>query len=313
MDIEKLKAFIVVAEELNFRKSAEILGVSQPPLTRRISSLEEELSTKLFERTTREVKLTGAGVYLLREAREIVAKIEGVASEVRAIGRMKYGGLRIGFSTTAVLARFPKIIESFQDRFPKLKIELRHASGEELVKSLRANRFDLIFSESQARRPDLKSFVVRDETLGILAPRKHPLATKKEIEFLELRNETFILHPKKDRPEFYRVVRRLFAQNKIPPKIYIKKADELCPALVALGVGVALTIGDSHESASSDIRFVPVKNLFLPVSVFWSPTNENPQLKSFLSFVFENSALGAQAAECLMDICKLPQRTSRSA
>ena len=70
MDLEKLNAFIVVAEELNFRRSAEILGMSQPPLTRLIAGLEKDFDVKLFERNTRKVRLTSAGIVLLKKPKK---------------------------------------------------------------------------------------------------------------------------------------------------------------------------------------------------------------------------------------------------
>lgn len=72
MDIKDLRCFIVLAEELNFRQAAEKLHISQPPLTRRIRQLEQELGVSLFERTTRRVALTEAGQSLLREARGLL-------------------------------------------------------------------------------------------------------------------------------------------------------------------------------------------------------------------------------------------------
>ncbi|EQA55480.1 LysR family transcriptional regulator [Leptospira kmetyi] len=305
MDLSKLKSFIVLAEELNFRKSAEILGISQPPLTRLISSLEEELSTKLFERTTRQVQLTGAGIFLLKEGKEIIARAENLEREVRSIGKLKAGKLNIGFSTTSFLANLPQIIDEFQNRFPKLKFQLHQETRIRIPKGLRSGHFDVCFMEGTVSEEDLESRSVHDEGLGVLVPKKHPLAKRKEIELRELKDETIILHPKKEAGKFYDTISQLFKQSGIKPKLYVKNDRESCPILVATGKGVSLTVLGAQNIAPSETQFVPIKKLFLPVSVFWAPENKNPLLKTFLSFVIESDSFKNKKAECLMDVMRL--------
>ncbi|PJZ30384.1 LysR family transcriptional regulator [Leptospira kmetyi] len=305
MDLSKLKSFIVLAEELNFRKSAEILGISQPPLTRLISSLEEELSTKLFERTTRQVQLTGAGIFLLKEGKEIIARAENLEREVRSIGKLKAGKLNIGFSTTSFLANLPQIIDEFQNRFPKLKFQLHQETRIRILKGLRSGHFDVCFMEGTVSEEDLESRSVHDEGLGVLVPKKHPLAKRKEIELRELKDETIILHPKKEAGKFFDTISQLFKQSGIKPKLYVKNDRESCPILVATGKGVSLTVLGAQNIAPSETQFVPIKKLFLPVSVFWAPENKNPLLKTFLSFVIESDSFKNKKAECLMDVMRL--------
>ncbi|WP_373998437.1 LysR substrate-binding domain-containing protein [Bdellovibrio bacteriovorus] len=305
MDLSKLKAFVVVAEELNFRKSAEILGMSQPPLTRLIASLEEELGTSLFERTTRHVKLTGAGVFLLKEGKEILNRAQGLESEIRALGKMKAGKISIAFSSTGFLANLPKIIREFQDRFPKIKIELQQETRSAIVKGLKSGRFDAGFLEGSLKEENFQFHSVQDENLGVLLPKNHPLSRRKEIEFKELKDETIILHPKKDNKDFYETISYLFVQAGIKPLTYVKKDHESCPLLVATGKGVSLTIAATQNFAPTETRFVPIKKLYLPVSVFWENENTNASLKTFLSFVVENHALSNGKPECLMDVMRL--------
>lgn len=306
MDLQKLKAFVVVAEELNFRKSAEILGMTQPPLTRLIASLEEELATALFERSTRKVKLTGAGVFLLKEARELLSRAETVEKELRAISKQKTGSLHIGFSTTAFLASLPKIREEFQDRFPKIKLELHQESHRGLIEGLKNSRFDVCFLEGEPGKEGFAHHIVQDEALGVLVPKKHPLAKRKEIELRDLKNETLILHPRKEHHSFFDTIHKLCEKEGFKPHIYIKNENESCPVLVAIGKGVSLTIASSQTVVPQETLFIPIKKLYLPVSAFWLAENPNPSLKSFLSFVIENASLGRGNAECLMDITQIP-------
>ncbi|KYG60962.1 LysR family transcriptional regulator [Bdellovibrio bacteriovorus] len=301
MDLQKLKAFIVVAEELNFRKSAEILGMSQPPLTRLIAALEEELGTSLFERTTRQVTLTASGIYLLKQAREIFQSMERIESEIKQIGKIKSGDLRIGFSTAAFLAKLPRIIDAFQERFPKIKFELAQESEKEILKGLYSGDFDVAFLEGTDQHVSLKNELVKDHKLGVLLPRKHALAKKKELDFKELKNETFILHPRDEARVIYESFTQVFEQAGFKPKVYMKNPREVCPILVATGRGISLSLAGTQNIAPDDTVFVPVKNFFLPVSVYWSPDNDKAALASFLSFTLESQATRSKSLECVTD------------
>lgn len=301
MDLSKLRAFVVVAEELNFRRSAEILGMSQPPLTRLIAGLEAELSSKLFDRNTRQVSLTGAGVHLLKEAREILAKAEQVEHEIRSISKLQTGKLAIGFSATAFLANLPRTLNEFRTRFPQVRLDLQQESPERLRKGLGQGVFDVCFLEGAAMDERFAMHVVRDERLGVLLPKGHAYSKRKQIEFEELESETIIMHPRKDHGQFVDTIQKHFKRSGIKPRIYVKNEREHCPILVAIGKGVSLTISNVQHYAATETCFVPIRKFYLPVSAFWRPEDTNPSLKCFLSFVMESAALRKPGLECLVD------------
>lgn len=304
MDLSKLRAFIIVAEELNFRRSAEILGMSQPPLTRLIAGLEEELSSKLFDRNTRHVSLTGAGVHLLKEGREILAKAEQVGHEIRSISALQKGKLSIGFSATAFLANLPRTLNEFRNRFTEVKLDLQQESPERLLKGLRHGAFDICFLEGTASDEGFATHVVRDEKLGVLLPKGHAFAKRKRIQFEELENETIIMHPKEEGGRFVDAIHRHFKQSGIKPRIYIKNEREHCPILVAIGKGVSLTISNGQCFSAIETCFVPIKKFYLPVVASWRPEDKNPSLKCFVSFVMESAAMRKQETECLADVMR---------
>jgi LysR family transcriptional regulator, benzoate and cis,cis-muconate-responsive activator of ben and cat genes len=305
VDIDKLKAFVVVAEELNFRRSADILGMSQPPLTRLIASLERELATRLFDRTTRSVELTAAGLLLLKEAREIVLRSENLARELRSVARTRAGKLHVGFSTTAFLACLPKVVDEFRSHFPKVILELQQESRRGILDGLRAAKFDACFLEGAVEASELERRPIKDEPLGILLPKGHRLAKKRELDLRELKEDVFILHPRREQQAPFDTVIKICEQNGFRPKAYIKSQHESCPVLVAIGKGVSLTVASSRSFVPNETRFVPVKRLYLPVSIYWTKDNSNPALKSFLSFVIENASLRPQKAECLVDVIRV--------
>jgi DNA-binding transcriptional LysR family regulator len=197
------------------------------------------------------------------------------------------------------MASLPSIIESFQARFPKTKLELQEESGREVLKRVQDGRFDVGFVEGVSVADGLESGAIGAENLGALVARKNPLAKRKSISFDELRNETIILHHRRETAEFYDRISHLLEGMPDKPRVYIKGDSESCPVLVALGKGVALTIASAQNIAPEQTRFVPIRNMFLPLHVFWKAGNSAPQLQTFVSFAMESRAVVQQETECV--------------
>jgi DNA-binding transcriptional LysR family regulator len=274
--------------------------MSGPPLTRLIASLEKELSTQLFERTTRSVYLTGAGVLLLKEAREITSAFARIETDVRAAGKTKSGMLKIGFSRTTFVTRFPSLVEEFRNRFPKIKVELLEESSHEVVTLLKDGRIDVAFTEVKNNTDDLKIHKVSSESVGVLLPRNHPLAKRKAIQFCDLLNETVIVHSLREAAEFNDRTSHFLDRKTKKLQIYIKKQNESCPILVATGKGVSFTVNGAWSAIMDHICLVPVIDMAIPIYMIWNPETEASQLKSFLGVVIEKQHVLPHRAECLV-------------
>lgn len=105
MELRHLRYFVAIAEDLNFSKAARRLHVSQPPLTQAIQNLEKELGAKLFERTSRSVRLTDDGVFFLERARGILGQVTRAADDLRLRGSGKKEILRVGFAGERLFPR----------------------------------------------------------------------------------------------------------------------------------------------------------------------------------------------------------------
>lgn len=153
--------------------------------------------------------------------------------------------------------------------------------------------------EGVASHPELDSHDVLKENLGVLLPVDHPLAKRKEVSLRDLKDETIILHSRKEAEEFHdRIVHLMKGLNK-KAKIYIKNDEESCPILVAMGKGVSLTIAGSGNFVPEHTRFVPIKDMFLPVRVFWRRADEDSALKTFISFILESKSVLSRSTHCL--------------
>src|SRR5215211_5157308 len=145
MNFQRLRYFVVVAEELNFSRAAERLRMAQPPLSYQIKRLEEELGVQLFYRTKRSVRLTDAGRLLLVEARGLLVHAEQTASVVHRVGQGEVGRLTVGFVPSAANRVLPPILRAFGERFPGVELLLREVDPDRLLGGLSDRRVDVGF------------------------------------------------------------------------------------------------------------------------------------------------------------------------
>ena len=124
MELRQLRYFLVLAEELHFSRAAQRLSISQPPLSVAIRQLEEELGAQLFERTSKEVRLTAAGKHLRVQAQDIMEQAQRVRQDMRAIADGVQGRIRLGFVGSAIYRGLPEALESFRTRHPLVRIDM---------------------------------------------------------------------------------------------------------------------------------------------------------------------------------------------
>src|SRR5690625_1744344 len=133
MNYERLKTFIAVSEKKSFSEAAKILYVTQPTITAQIKGLEEELNTKLFERTTKKVEMTQSAAILLKYAKEIVQFNDQAKKEISEIEETMYGDLRIGCSLTIGEYILPVFLKNLKDMYPLINISVEITNSNNIV------------------------------------------------------------------------------------------------------------------------------------------------------------------------------------
>jgi len=137
MELRHLRYFIAVAEELHFGRAAQVLGISQPPLSQQIQALENELGARLFDRTNRRVELSEAGRLFLEEARLVLAQVDKAADVARRAQLGELGELKIGFTSSAPFSSsIPQAIFAFRQAFPAVHLNLQEMSSREVLDGL---------------------------------------------------------------------------------------------------------------------------------------------------------------------------------
>lgn len=174
MELRHLRYFVTVAEELHFGRAAERLHLSQPPLSMQIKALESEIGTQLLERSRRKVELTPAGAVFLREAREILGRVEQATAAAQRAGRGEIGELSVGFVTIADYNVLPLVLSEFRARHPGVRLNLREATTDAQVRDLAGQRIDVGFVLSPVQDDRLATRPLLREPLSRRCPSGIP-------------------------------------------------------------------------------------------------------------------------------------------
>lgn len=283
--LDLVQSFLTVAEELNFRRSAERLHIDQSALTRRIQRLEDALGFRLLERTTREVTLTQAGQAFYRDNANLV---EGYAESVRAARRIaegKAGRLRIGYMAFAATELMPSAVARFAQRHPHIDLALRYIPTQGQKLALASDEIDAGFLIGPFDHPDHQSVTLADDPLWVVTPRNHDLLHRPRIEPADIAGQDLILGDTRDWSEYRWRLSDMFSAAGIPLRVRLEASNTLAiQGLVAAGLGITIY----PESLIGALgRQVEVRPLHAPgfrirTVLVWKRANRATQLRAFV-------------------------------
>lgn len=193
MELRHLRYFVAVAESLNFRRAAEILRVAQPPLSAQIKALEEELGVRLFDRTTRSVKLTNAGQVFWTEARSVLAASEQAKRRAQAADQEVVGILRLGVIAPMANAWLAEVLRRFRQTFPGVQLSFFDLTSTEQLRRLRANDLDAGLLRPPVGVPELDFEQVGESEQVLALPMGHRLAEKEPLLWSDFHEEALVL------------------------------------------------------------------------------------------------------------------------
>ena len=256
MELRHFRFVVTLAEELHFGRAAARLNISQPPLSRQIRQLEEELGVKLFHRTRRQVKVTEAGKMFTEQARQILAEAEQARHLVTEVARSTEGQLKVGFPSSAESGILVGIFETFGRRYPNVRIILRSMSTAEQVQALRSGEIEVGFLRLPVYDVPSEVEVIAREPLVVAIPEKSRLASSKRVHLRALDNETYIMFPRHMNPGFYDFLLEVCRGAGFTVKV-AREADTTCTALalVAAGLGVSLLPASAQELGRNGVIF----------------------------------------------------------
>lgn len=245
VELKQLKHFIAVAEELNFRRAAERLHITQPPLSQSIKALEETVGVRLFERNTRGVHLTKAGEAFLVESLEILSATQRSISAARQAAHGEIGTLRIGYSASAIFSKpLTSALAKLLAERPSLELQLCEGNALSHITSLKAGKLDAAVLRADLEEASLAGLSVSrlgDEPLFVLLPPGHRLQARTSIAFKEFTNERLLLQPATQRT-FLRRQLEVLADKAGVSLNHTVEVPDIGSMLCFVGAGIGITI-----------------------------------------------------------------------
>ena len=235
-----LELFLAVAEALSFRQAAEMLHLSQPPLSRAIRELEELLGTRLFDRSTQGVSLTDAGRKLMPYARSVgklLREAEASLSEEGLPPTLKFG------VTNAIEPKwFSRLAERIRSKLPESTVSMVVDSSPRLARQVRTGRLAAAFIALPTDTFELEVAELDRLPMMLAIPSSHRLAKiRRMIRLSDLSSETIFWFERARQPAFYDHCQRIFAKHGFAPQTLKEPADHhVLLAEVAAGRGIAL-------------------------------------------------------------------------
>lgn len=295
MDVKKARAFIAVAEELHFGRAAQRLHMTQPPLSRMIRALEEELGARLFDRSPRAISLTPVGEALVQPARELVMQSERMVQLVRRVQLGETGRVRLGFSGASVNSVVGRLARTIRSIRPELTIELHGAQLSHAgMEQMRAGALDAIVGRWDVLPRDVDSLVIAREELLIALPEHHPLASNASVSIAELADEPWIVLPGGGGATLSVRLHELAQRGKFVPRVVATATDSATQLLmVDAGSGIALTFSGVRENVPvHSVAFHPLAPDLghVDVRLAWQRANVTPALFALLEVARESSS-----------------------
>lgn len=294
MEIRQLRYFMAVADELHFGRAAQRLHMSQPPLSVQVSRLEREIGVALFERSTRRVTLTPAGVHLKDRARRILDEVDSVRGEMRDFVDGLAGQLTAGFVSSANYTVLPEVVQLFRARRERVSLTLVPLTSGEQFDRLRDGTLDVgIVRDEIPTGPSsaaLTTEVVYEERLVMCLPVAHPLAARAEIGPEEILDVAMITYPRSLMPGFVGRVDQMLGFSAGSMRVVEEVAhQETALGFVAAGVGGCILPESVRQLVPPSIAVVPIAG---------SPTT---RLLAARRSNDEGNASSAAFIECLRD------------
>ena len=261
MDLKHLRYFKAVAEELNFRKAAEKLHMSQPPLSQQIKELEASLAVSLFQRLKNGNKLTEAGKILYQYTVEIFERMELAEEHIKAIREKKAGRLLLGLVPGISPSRIVKALSIFKKSYPNIDVAISENCTTTLVSHLMDKQLDIAIVFGPVENPSIESTSLGTEEYQIVLPRNHPLTKRRHVLPKDVADEPLILYKRQDQPFLYDALMQLLKPNAKSIRV-VNELSSPRTRVLLVHQGLGLTFApNSLQEEYPHVVFKPFANM----------------------------------------------------
>ena len=291
MSLRRLRYFLVVAAELNFRRAAKRLHIAQPGLSQQIKALEAELGVTLFVRGPTGVSLTPAGQMLVREGTRLLRDVDQVVRSVQAAERGVEGRLRLVHTRSVAQGRPHELIKAFKADHPNAEVAVESAWTSKNIEMVRAGEVDAGFVRLPiADSAGLDVLVLGETELVVAAPAGHALAHKRFLKFSDLQSERVVSWPRQQAQGYFDFVQSQVWGPMEPNLVAVEPDPEHVLSAVADGVGLCVIDEERARRLRPQglviRRFRP--GLYAQFGLAWSPSRHSDLLDAFVRHCREN-------------------------
>jgi DNA-binding transcriptional LysR family regulator len=296
MELRHLRYFVTVAEELHFGRAAKRLNMSQPPLSRQIQELEEELGFPLFVREYHKVELTGAGRVYLTQIKRLLDHLDAARQDAVAVASGRKGRLRIGYGVHLPDGYLPRVVAAFSaERY--VDIDILESPSPRVLQMLREKTVDVAFVMEPFDKTGLLARELMRDPLMIVVAAGHRLTAAPLSDLAQLASEDFVVCRRYEDPGYRELVEGLCREAGFMPRVaHAVEHRQTTLDLVAEGLGVSI-MPWSATAPSDRVRYLqfPTPAPYLTSAVAW---REDAQAETIASLVeiAEREARGAEQA-----------------
>lgn len=284
MELRHLRYVLAAADYGSFRCAARVIGIQESALSRRIRDLEDEIGVSLFIRHHSGVHLTQAGERFVYRVRAALSQIRCATADAGAMGRGECGTVKVGIYSSFASGFLADLFNTHQEVEQGVRLDLVDGISAMHVTAVRRHNIDIAFVAGHPPFLDCDSEHLWSERIFVALPRGHELADCDEISWDELRHQTFIVSETEPGPEIHDYILKHLSDLGYRPTVERQAVfrDTLLQ-MVALGRGLTLTSEATTAVPGAGIVYRPLVASELLFNAVWSPRNDNPALRRFLS------------------------------
>ena len=309
VELRHLRYFVAVAEELSFTRAAARLRTAQPSLSQQIRQLEKSVGVKLLDRSRHHVSLTDAGRIFLRQAKDILGRVEHARRLAKQAADGHAGDLSVGTFPSADVRILPALRPLIAQHFPELRLILHSKYAVDPLEGLQSGSLDVAFMRGPVDAEGFEALELLREHIVVVLPSHHALARRKKIPLQSLDDLPCITLQRSLSPPLYDAVATLYREARIRMHA-VSSADNVLGhlQLVQEGVGFALLPDSISALLPPGVTFRPLDSNPVPtvsVVVTWKRGNSSRLVREFVELARRSSSPGKDAA-------RLTRRSSKS-
>ena len=285
MELRQLRYFLMLANELHFKRAAEKLFIVQPALTKQIQDLEAELGIILFDRNKRNVKLSVAGEFFKNEVTKVFEGLEKAKNEVKQVEIGKKGEVKIGYVGSCIHTFLPDLLAKLHENFPEIHTYLSEMTSASQLLAIQKGELDVAFLRNPPLNIRFNQKLVFQENFALVLPKNHFLNETNFESMAQVANEKFILPTKSDGEIYHQLQWSICEDAGFLPQIAHETVHgHTTLKLVESGLGISLIPISFSTVTNAAIKFIALENIpqKAEITALWNPQNPNPSLRRFL-------------------------------